>query len=64
MLKMKRPVVWVLGFLVLGILYGNAFLASWFVFAVVAFACCCLFRAYKYLPVFIFALFFVIGFFE
>ena len=64
MLKMKRPVVWVLVFLVLGILYGNSFLASWFVFAVVVFACCCLYRAYRYLPVFIFALFFVVGFFR
>ena len=64
MLKMKRPVVWVLVFLVLGIVYGNSFGVSWLVFAVVAFACACLFRAYRYLPVFIFALFFVLGFFR
>ena len=64
MLKMKRPVVWVLSFLVLGILYGNSFGASWLIFAAVVFVCVCLYRAYGYLPVFIFAVFFVVGFFR
>ena len=64
MLKMKRPVVWVLIFLVLGIVYGNSFGTTWLIFAIVVFACVCLFRAYRYLPVFIFAVFFVVGFFR
>ena len=62
MQKMKRPVVWVLLFLVAGIVYGNSFGVSWLVFAIVVFVCVCLFRAYRYLPVFIFAVFFVVGF--
>ena len=64
MQKMKRPVVWVLGFLVFGILYGNTYGAFWLVFAAVVFVCICLFKAYRYLPVFVFAVFFVIGFFR
>ena len=62
MLKIKRPVVWALGFLVLGILCGNYFWSSWFVFALFIFLCLCIFKASKHLPVFIFMVFFIIGF--
>ena len=62
MQKIKRPVVWVLLFLVAGIVYGNSFGVSWLVYAIVVFVCICLYRVYKYLPVFIFAVFFVVGF--
>lgn len=62
MLKMNRPVVWALAFLVAGILLGNRFAFSWFWALASFFACACLYRASRYLPVFLFAAVFAAGF--
>lgn len=58
---MKRPILWALGFLILGIIFGmEGFpFVSFFIFAVVL--CVVLYRVYKYWPVIFFALFFLLG---
>ncbi|MCL2223698.1 MAG: competence protein ComEC family protein [Defluviitaleaceae bacterium] len=59
---MTRPILFALGFLILGIVVGNAaadFFAFFFIAAV--FVCAFLYRMFRYTPVIIFALFFLVG---
>lgn len=67
---MKRPAVWAFAFIILGILAGSQIYAlagdeSWFysvIFTILAVVVCVvLFCVYKYRPVFIFLLFFLLG---
>ncbi|MCL2198039.1 MAG: ComEC family competence protein [Defluviitaleaceae bacterium] len=57
---MNRPIIWALGFLIAGIVAGMAgFAMPLFIAAV--FVCAGLYRVYRYKPVAIFALFFLVG---
>jgi len=63
---MKRPVLWVLVFLICGIIAGAYGTVSLFVISVLAglFLCAFLHSKYKYRPVFVFAVFMVLGIFR
>jgi len=61
---MKRPVLWILGFLICGIILGAYVSLPLFGLCIVAglFLCIGLYRFYRYWPVFVFVIFMLIGF--
>ncbi|MCL2357525.1 MAG: ComEC family competence protein [Defluviitaleaceae bacterium] len=62
---MCRPILWSLGFLIIGIICGAVFPGAELFFIVAATgACCILYKIYKYKPIIFFAAFFMLGIFR